>query len=127
MKARELLCRACELEAELGTMNVPHPIDGRVHTCSTALDPDAPDPILALQVEIEHERTRANQLRQQLAEAQYTGAGKLYDWLKLNGYVIALPQPSRYRHGAMDLQAAILPREWAIEAAINNVNETKES
>lgn len=36
-------CRACELEAELGTENVPHPIDARVHTCSGAEDPDARD------------------------------------------------------------------------------------
>ena len=26
-------CRACKLEAELGTEEVPHPIDKRVHEC----------------------------------------------------------------------------------------------
>jgi len=26
-------CRACKLEAELGTEEVPHPIDARVHSC----------------------------------------------------------------------------------------------
>lgn len=55
-----------------------------------------------------------------LVEAQSTGAGRLYDWLKLNGYVIALPQPSRYRHGMMELHAAILPRSWAIESALES-------
>lgn len=61
-----------------------------------------------------------------LVEAQFAGAGRLYDWLKLNGYVIALPQHSHYRHGAMDLQAAILPRSWAIEAAIGKTGGTQE-
>lgn len=26
-------CRACEVEAEIGTEDVPHPVDERVHTC----------------------------------------------------------------------------------------------
>lgn len=28
-----MTCRACDLEAELGTEECPHPIDSRVHTC----------------------------------------------------------------------------------------------
>ena len=27
------ICRACEIEAEIGTEEVPHPVDPRVHTC----------------------------------------------------------------------------------------------
>lgn len=26
-------CRMCDIEAEIGTEEVPHPIDGRLHTC----------------------------------------------------------------------------------------------
>lgn len=32
-----VVCRACELEAEMGTENVPHPINPRVHTAREAV------------------------------------------------------------------------------------------
>lgn len=31
-------CRACNIEAELGTEEVPHPIDPRIHTCEPMKD-----------------------------------------------------------------------------------------
>lgn len=33
-----MTCRACEIEAEIGTAEVPHPVDARLHVC-TNLNP----------------------------------------------------------------------------------------
>ena len=49
---------------------------------------------------------------------QEVGAGKMLDWLRSNGYIIALRGPSRIRHGGTELFPAMLPRDYAIASAL---------
>jgi hypothetical protein len=37
-------CKACAIEAEIGTEEVPHPIDARLHTCLLRVEACTPSP-----------------------------------------------------------------------------------
>ncbi len=58
---------------------------------------------------------------------QEVGAGKMLDWLRSNGYIIALRGPSRIRHGGTELFPAMLPRDYAVAAALEPQPAEKEN
>lgn len=58
---------------------------------------------------------------------QEVGAGKMLDWLRSNGYIIALRGPSRTFHNGIELFPAMLPRDYAIAAALEPQPAEKEN